>query len=537
MIRERNLVKPTEQVDFQVTFVSICLKRPAFVADTPNMGSGRILTGNQSGYHAPWVAICTIPILAEALLLRGVGFSNATELGSPIALFIVILVAATLCVITSAFVLRRAFLTDTHELVPVGLFFMSVSILPLAHGLTTPGVLYGENTATLGTGLWAIPVGVALASPNLLPSGLRRRILPKIWKQWTAAGMLLLLSISAVSLAAPNFSPSFAPGGALEIAIAVFSIAGALALSYRQVRLAQIARNWAPLIIAAGYGFVAASAVMWFGVTPFSTGFWAAHFFDIGGVFAGTLGVLIVYRKADDIRDALGPALAADPLVALDLGLEPIVHTYIADLEAKDPITREHVVRTAELALRVGEELGYSGEALRHISLVGLLHDVGKLDIPDEILNKPDRLTDDEFDVVKCHPVNGANRALTSPILASLAPGIRGHHERVDGRGYPDQITGDAIPIESRIVAVCDAYDAMANTRQYREGMGREKAIAILQEHQGAQWDDKVVDALVRVVEHLPADQCGPTTLADVGRVGCDCLPAMDEPTPTALAA
>ena len=153
VIRERNLVKPTEQVNFQVTFVSICLKRPGFVADTPNMGSGRVLTGDQSGYYAPWVAICTIPILAEALLLRGVGFSNATELGSPIALFIVILVAATLCVITSAFVLRRAFLTDTHELVPVGLFFMSVSILPLAHGLTTPGVLYGENTATLGLSL------------------------------------------------------------------------------------------------------------------------------------------------------------------------------------------------------------------------------------------------------------------------------------------------------------------------------------------------------------------------------------------------
>ena len=497
--------------------------------------SGRGISTQPTRYIGTWVAICVAPLVLQAVLLQDVVTSAETTFESPVALFTLVLIAASLCVVTSLLVLLRAVFSSTFELVPVGLFFMAVSALPLAHGLLTPGVIVGDNTATMGTALWAIPVGLIFALPNLLPPAQRRSLLPRYWKPWLATGLVVMLFLMVISLLEPNWFPAYRPGGDFERILAIISIVGVTMLSFRQVRLAQIARNRGPLIIAVGYAFVASSAVLWFGAEPYSAGFWAAHLLDITGVFAGTLGVLVVYRKTDDVREALTPVLLSDPMSALELGLEPIVHAYVADLEAKDTITRDHVVRTAELALLVGEELGYDGDDLRHISLVGLLHDVGKLDIPDHILNKPGKLTDEEFAIIKQHPVSGADRALASPVLSPLSPGIRGHHERVDGRGYPDQLRGDEIPMASRIVAACDAFDAMANSRQYRTGMGRDKAVSILREHEGAQWDADVVEALVAVVSRLPAasetprlDRIGREIPGQTGveRVGCDCLPA-----------
>ncbi len=469
--------------------------------------------------------IALVPLLVQAALLQDVLTPATLRYESPWALFGLVVIAASLCVVTSAMVLVRAVFTATPELVPTGLFFMAVSVMGVVHGLTTPGVLFGDNTATMASALWAIPLGLAVASPLLLPRSLQHKLLPRHATPLLVAGLVIIVGVAAVSLARPQMFPAYQPGGSVERLLATFSILGVLGISFRQVRLAQIARNRGPLVIAAGYTFVASSAVLWFHAEMFSLGFWAAHIFDIAGVFAGTIGILVIYRKTDAVRNALEPVLLVDPLAALELGLEPEVHRYIADLEAKDPITRDHVIRTSELALLVGEEMGYRGDKLRHISLVGLLHDVGKLDIPDEIINKPGKLSDEEFAIIKDHPVSGANRALESLVLAPLAPGIRGHHERIDGGGYPDAKQGDQIPIESRIVAVCDSYDAMANTRQYRSGMGRDKAVAILREHQGSQWDATAVDALVRVVSRQTKQQ--PSAVLDnVGRVGCDCLPA-----------
>jgi len=179
--------------------------------------------------------------------------------------------------------------------------------------------------------------------------------------------------------------------------------------------------------------------------------------------------------------------------------------------------------------------MGLRGRDLRKLGLTALLHDVGKLDIPAKIINKPGRLTEDEYNVMKRHAAFGQAMVETSPALADIGVFIRGHHERIDGNGYPDGRSGRAIPLISRIVAVCDSFDAMANTRQYRDGMGVEKALAILREHAGTQWDDEVVAAAERVIKRdpLPAvpalDAVGrhAEDLAshDLAPVGCDCLP------------
>jgi HD-GYP domain-containing protein (c-di-GMP phosphodiesterase class II) len=183
--------------------------------------------------------------------------------------------------------------------------------------------------------------------------------------------------------------------------------------------------------------------------------------------------------------------------------------------------------------MAVGERLGVGPADLQVLGLGALLHDLGKLTLPDDILNKPDRLTTAEFEVVKGHAAAGEALVRTSTVLSAIGPIVRGHHERLDGRGYPDGLAGDEIPLAARIVSVCDAFDAMAQTRQYRQGMGADKAISILREHAGAQWDAQVVEALVHVVER---ERVEVGRLADVGRhgaagpqlvVGCGCEDAL----------
>jgi HD-GYP domain-containing protein (c-di-GMP phosphodiesterase class II) len=182
-------------------------------------------------------------------------------------------------------------------------------------------------------------------------------------------------------------------------------------------------------------------------------------------------------------------------------------------------------VRTAALAVAVGAELGLPGDELHDLGVGALLHDVGKLTIADALINKPGRLTPEEFAVMQTHAGAGETLVSGSRVLRRAMPIIRGHHERVDGTGYPDGLRGDDIPLLARIVSVCDAYDAMANTRQYRTGMGHERASAILREHAGAQWDDTVVRALLALLNRA---QVTTQPLENVGRTDVATDPAVD---------
>ena len=171
-------------------------------------------------------------------------------------------------------------------------------------------------------------------------------------------------------------------------------------------------------------------------------------------------------------------------------------------------------MRTGELAIRVGERMRLPARDLRSLGLAAMLHDIGKLNTPDSILMKPDSLTSDEYDIIKLHPSDGEQMLAAEPSLAEAAPIVRSHHERMDGAGYPDGLVGDQIPLASRIIAVCDALDAMTHDRPYRKAMPVGVAFAILREHAGSQWDQDVV---TKVMATLPA-MAPANTLAQVGR-------------------
>jgi two-component system, cell cycle response regulator len=170
-------------------------------------------------------------------------------------------------------------------------------------------------------------------------------------------------------------------------------------------------------------------------------------------------------------------------------------------LRAKQLELDEHSSKVAALAARVARRLGLTGEALDEVARAAQLHDVGKVGIPDAVLNKPSRLNDGEWDLIRGHTVLGERILHGAPALRPVARLVRSSHERWDGSGYPDCLCGEEIPLGARIVAVCDAYEAMTSERAYRTAIPRETACHELRRCAGTQFDPAVVQAFLAVTE------------------------------------
>lgn len=190
------------------------------------------------------------------------------------------------------------------------------------------------------------------------------------------------------------------------------------------------------------------------------------------------------------------------------------VRSLVSSLDAKDQYTRGHSERVALIAQRIGREMRLPEDDLRDIYLSGLLHDIGKIGVNDEIIQKPGNLTADEFEQIKRHPIIGYNILAGLKNLKRVLPGVRNHHEQYSGSGYPDRLAGDAIPMMARIMAVADSYDAMGSDRPYRKGMPLDKLEAILQSGAGNQWDPRVVAAYFACRESI-AEICRNYDLED----------------------
>ncbi len=170
-----------------------------------------------------------------------------------------------------------------------------------------------------------------------------------------------------------------------------------------------------------------------------------------------------------------------------------IVRSLISTLDARDPYTCGHSDRVALIARCIGERLQLGEKPCEQLYLSGLLHDLGKIGVPDEVLHKPGKLTDEEFQIIKKHPRIGYEILKHLPQLQHVLPGVLHHHESLDGSGYPDGLRGNAIPLFARILAVADSYDAMTSARPYRAGMNVNKALGILADGAGTQWDAEIV--------------------------------------------
>ncbi|MBA1333997.1 MAG: hypothetical protein HPY66_1481 [Firmicutes bacterium] len=209
----------------------------------------------------------------------------------------------------------------------------------------------------------------------------------------------------------------------------------------------------------------------------------------------GYIGVLLFF----------GPLLMARYSFKLYMDLKrsylETVEALSRALEAKDPVTSGHAERVGEYAVAIAEELKLSESRIDKIRYAALLHDIGKIGIADGVLNKEGMLSTEEFAQIREHPVIGSEILKDIDFLREASKIIRHHHERYDGRGYPDGLKGDEVPIEAYILAVADAFDAMTNDRPYRKALPVDKARSIIAEEAGRQFHPKVADALIKTLD------------------------------------
>lgn len=177
-----------------------------------------------------------------------------------------------------------------------------------------------------------------------------------------------------------------------------------------------------------------------------------------------------------------------------------------ATLAEKDPSTQHHVLRTQLYAVGIGRNMRCSGPTLKNLEMAALLHDIGKVYIDQCVLTKPGPLSADETAQMQCHPVTGAQLAARLDLPPMVVAGIRHHHERWDGGGYPDGVKGSEIPFVARVLAVADVYDALSSPRCYRPGLPRDDVRAMMRAELGAQFDADVLRTFFRYLPALEAE-------------------------------
>jgi HD-GYP domain-containing protein (c-di-GMP phosphodiesterase class II) len=179
--------------------------------------------------------------------------------------------------------------------------------------------------------------------------------------------------------------------------------------------------------------------------------------------------------------------------------LSGVLMALMTSLDAKDSYTKGHSERVALLASQVAREMGFDEHEVELVRMAGMVHDLGKIGVPESVLRKAGRLTDVEYEQVKLHPDVGRKIVAEIPLLFRITPAVLHHHERWDGRGYPSALKGESIPQYARILAVADSYDAMRSKRCYSTSMGRDEVIAEISKCDGIQFDPQVVAAFLRI--------------------------------------
>lgn len=228
--------------------------------------------------------------------------------------------------------------------------------------------------------------------------------------------------------------------------------------------------------------------------------FWLYHVQLLTGCMVLLAAVLNEHRRGR-ASHAIQQLTISDVMGQLRAGQNDSFLGLIAALEARDGYTLGHGERVGALAILIGQQMHLSIARLRGLATGAVLHDIGKIGIPDAILHKQSSLDDAEFAIIKEHPVRGDTMfaaALSGPIERAV---VRHHHERWDGAGYPDRLAGEAIPLEARITAVADVYDALRSNRAYRPALSRLEAIAMIADGAGSHFDPRCAELLLTVVD------------------------------------
>ncbi len=409
--------------------------------------------------------------------------------------------AALVTMVAAVVAIAVADRSNVAELGFVGNGLLSMSVLSAAHAAVTPEALYADNPAFAVAALLVLPAFVLSSLPMLLASTAFGRWGARRWRDWSIMSTFVAFVVAFALAGLPDAWPSLRPGGPVSIAVCAASCVAVLLFAWRFHRRSALSRSAlsrpslpGSLILVVGFVGLGVSALAPI-TNVFGAGFWGLR--AVGFAAALTLAgcTVAIARRVAPTQAAFAPVLEVDPFLALDLAASPLVRRYLAT--ETDGLAS---VGTADLALKVADRMKLSVDQRRRLGLAAVMHDVGKTLVPEEILTKPSSLSVEEFQLVQRHASDGAAMLAADVLLAPCAHIVRSHHERVDGAGYPDRLTGSSIPIEARIIAACDAFDAITHDREYRRGLPVGLSLAILNSNAGQQWDAEVVRHLMMVV-------------------------------------
>ena len=384
----------------------------------------------------------------------------------------------------------------------LALGFIAVALIFATHGLGTPGFIVPAGTypyaviisAGLSQTVGAIFIALSV-TPTTWPLS---RAVERHSTAILSAALVLLFGYLATMVWRPeiwDFIPRTKPWDTI-LASTTIALLGFAAWRYwRAWRLTELPGQ---IAMVAALGFLANAQVSMYYGELWHMSWWLYHLHLLvafcvliagWAIEAARAKSLIVFSRAVELRDSLDHVHigTAEELEALE-----------AAVEAKDSYTRHHMGRVAEYVEAIAREMGLPEERVEVAVMAGRIHDVGKINVPDAVLLKPGRLTDQEFETMKHHAERGAHIASSSRVLKHVADVIKAHHERYSGGGYPAGLKGDQIPLEARIVAVADTFDALTSTRVYRPRRPWRDAVAELQRVAGTQLDPVCVEAFVR---------------------------------------
>jgi HD-GYP domain-containing protein (c-di-GMP phosphodiesterase class II) len=400
--------------------------------------------------------------------------------------------------------------TDSRTVIVGGGFALMAALLAV-HGIVTPGVIVGNNGLIALTGAATLPVGGVVLALAALPPLTGRRAIPRVLAIETFLGAAIIV-LSVIGAAVPRLVPALpAPGSPAAIALFAVGLVVYTALAIRAMHTFLLTRRLADLAVVLGIVLLATALYSALFLYFSDLGWWLGHVFELTGIVV--VGASLVYdlRRGRRSRALVGDLRPSELVASEEAFLGARVRALMVSLAEKDASTEEHTRRVATLAVELGEQLGLSAARLRDLATGGLLHDIGKLSLPTAILQKPAALDDDEYAIVKLHPERG--RELLGELggfADSVTRLVLDHHERLDGSGYPRGVTGEALDLATRILAVCDVYDALVSDRVYRRAWSHDEAIELLRQESGSAFDARCVDALERVTGSTAAAAARP---------------------------
>nr|MBC9202915.1 HD-GYP domain-containing protein [Paenibacillus sp. PL91] len=388
----------------------------------------------------------------------------------------------------------------------LSLSYVSLTTMFVLHGLSTPGFLLhhasiASNAAQLSVMLaviWLWMSSVSVDQPLIKWFAYWQRLLLPVWT-------LLLLVFCAALWLNPDLILYFhLKELPMKWSVSIFIIGLNSWTIYRYLNTYLSSRFPMQLAIVYSSGWMIIAQIIIVSGTIWDLSWWLYHFLLLASVIVMVIGIINQYVSSKSITSSVKLMFRANPRDWINTYMSTSVRELVMTTEARDSYTAGHNYRVALYALKLGEELALTSADLRAIAQGGLVHDVGKLRIPDTILNKPGKLTPEERLVIEEHPVSGYDLCKRLGFMPEELSVIRSHHEKWDGSGYPDQLTGEQIPLLARVTAVADVYDALTSSRSYRKAMSHEDAMAIILKESGHHFDPLCVHAWVRLVSEQP---------------------------------